>query len=272
MNNYLYSITLELSPTANATLPSTTGHQAHALFLDLINQIDPALASRLHDELDYRPFTVSPLKGAREREKSLLLEAGRIYHLRITLLDGGSLWQCLSQRFLESPNIFLQLRDVTFLLSRVISTPSTDTTGWAGYTDWQTLTNTPAQRIITIYFDSPTAFSLGNRHFALFPEPTLLWDSLMRTWNHYAPECLHMDKQVIREFVKSNITISDYDLHTTLQHFPKYIQKGFVGTCTYQIGTDNGLAPQITTLASFARYAGIGYKTTMGMGQARLIS
>jgi CRISPR-associated endoribonuclease Cas6 len=271
MTNLLYSVILEILCTNKAILPTTTGHQAHALFLDLINQIDPILAARLHDEPNYRPFTVSPIKGARERDRHLLLEVGKVYHLRITLLDGGSLWHCLSQRFLESPNISLQLGEVTFVLSRVTSTPSTDATGWAGYTDWQTLANTSALHGITIHFDSPTAFSLGDRHFAFFPEPMLVWDSLMRTWNHYAPECLHMDKQAMREFVKNQVVISDYDLHTTTLHFPKYIQKGFVGTCSYQLKTDD-CAPQVTALATFARYSGIGYKTTMGMGQARMVS
>jgi CRISPR-associated endoribonuclease Cas6 len=270
MMNLLYSIILELRCTNEALLPATTGHQAHALFLDLINQVDPMLATRLHDEPNYRPFTTSPLKGAKERDKHLLLETGKVYHLRITLLDGGSLWHCLSQRFLASPNISLQLGEATFILSRVISTPSTDATGWADYTDWQTLANTPAQHSIIIRFDSPTAFSLGDRRFALFPEPILLWDSLMRTWNHYAPECLHMDKNQIRAFVQNNVVISDYDLYTMTLRFPQSMQKGFVGICTYQIKTGAGYAPQITALAHFSRYAGVGYKTTMGMGQARM--
>jgi CRISPR-associated endoribonuclease Cas6 len=269
--NYLYSIILELSPIANATLPATMGHQAHALFLDLINQVDPVLAARLHDESTYRPFTISPIQGAKQQDKQLRLEAGKVYRWRITLLDGGSLWQCLSQRFLEAPKMgLLELGKVTFILSHVISTSSTDATGWAGYTDWQTLANTPAQRTITMRFDSPTAFSLGDRRFAFFPEPILLWDSLLRTWNHYAPACLHMDKQAIRDFVKNTVEVSDYDLHTTTLYFPKYSQKGFLGTCTYQVKTGDEYVSQVTALANFSRYAGVGYKTTMGMGQARM--
>jgi CRISPR-associated endoribonuclease Cas6 len=157
-----------------------------------------------------------------------------------------------------------------FTLKRVISTSSLDTTGWANYTDWQTLAKTPTQRTITVCFDSPTAFSMGDRQFALFPEPILLWDSLMRTWNLYAPECLRIEKQAMRDFVKDNIVVNNYDLHTTTLHFPKYKQKGFVGTCTYQIKTSDHFASQITALANFSRYAGVGYKTTMGMGQACL--
>src|SRR5947207_15782201 len=100
MKHYLYSIILEVSATSDATLPPTTGHQAHALFLDLIQHVDPTLSTRLHNEENYRPFTVSPLRGAREKDTMLFLRAGQIYFLRITLLDGGSLSQCLSQHFL----------------------------------------------------------------------------------------------------------------------------------------------------------------------------
>ena len=47
-----------------------------------------------------------------------------------------------------------------------------------------------------------------------------------------------------------------------------YSQKGFVGTCTYYVKAKDSSAPQVAALAEFARYSGIGYKTTMGMGQA----
>src|SRR5689334_21398352 len=62
-NAYIHSVVLELQATNTAALSATMGHQAHALFLNLIKQVDPALAERLHDEPNYRPFTVSPLSG-----------------------------------------------------------------------------------------------------------------------------------------------------------------------------------------------------------------
>jgi hypothetical protein len=71
------------------------GHQTHALFLDLVRQLDPALATRLHDESNYRPFTVSPLSGGRLEGASLVLRHGQCCRLRFTLLDGGPLWQIL---------------------------------------------------------------------------------------------------------------------------------------------------------------------------------
>jgi CRISPR-associated endoribonuclease Cas6 len=154
----------------------------------------------------------------------------------------------------------------------VISTPSNDPTGWAGYTDWQTLAATPAREMLTLRFASPTAFSVGNRRFALFPEPLLVWDSLVRTWNRYAPEILHLDKPAIREFVAQHVAVTDYLLQTTTLYFPHSVQKGFIGTCTYTIqqSSENEQALHLAALASFARFAGVGSKTTMGMGQARL--
>jgi len=268
--NYLYSIILEISATRDATLPVTMGHQAHGLFLDLVRQIDPALSARLHDEPAYRPFTVSSLWGAEEHGSARVVQTGQVYRLRITLLDGGMLWQCLSSHFLAAHELPLQLGEAAFTLRRILSTPALDSTGWAECTDWQTLATTVPYRSITMRFASPTAFSLVDRKFALFPEPILLWDSLMRSWNLYAPEVLKIEKQILRDFIKAYVSISDYSLRTTVLHFPKSPQKGFIGTCTYHIKGADNYGTQLSALAEFARYAGIGYKTTMGMGQARL--
>jgi CRISPR-associated endoribonuclease Cas6 len=269
MNKYLYSVVLELSAANTATIPATMGHLAHGLFLDLVRQVDPALSTRLHDEPGYRPFTVSPLSGAQMQNDTLLLEPGRPCRLRITLLDGGSLWQNLSRCFLEVQPMTLRLNAAEFQLNRMLSTPTADATGWAGFTDWQTLATTCSHSAITMYFASPTAFSMGDRHFALFPEPMLVWDSLMRVWNSYAPPILKIDKTALREFISQHVVVSDYTLRTTTLHFPKHKQKGFVGTCSYLMRQEGAESAQLAALAEFSRYAGVGSKTTMGMGQVR---
>jgi CRISPR-associated endoribonuclease Cas6 len=269
MKNYLYSVLLELSATSSCTLPATMGHLAHALFLDLIRQVDPPLSARLHDEPNYRPFTISPLNGVKVHDDTILINPNLLCNLRVTLLDGGTLWQNLSRCFLEVQPTALRLGNAEFKLNRMLSTPTADPSGWAGFIDWQTLATTPARPFITIRFASPTAFSLGDRQFALFPEPTLLWDSLMRVWNNYAPPVLRIDKPVLRAFISQHVAIHDYALHTTKLRFPTHGQKGFVGTCTYLIKQQEENAAQLAALAEFARFAGVGGKTTMGMGQAR---
>ncbi len=148
-----------------------------------MRQVDAELAGRLHDEPEYRPFTVSVLHGTRAYDGMQMLQAGQVYRLRLTLLDGGGLWQRLSMHFLEASALTLRLDKAQLQLMRVLSTPAADATGWAGYSDWQTLAAASPRNTITMRFASPCVFSLGDRRFALFPEPILLWDSLVRSWN-----------------------------------------------------------------------------------------
>jgi CRISPR-associated endoribonuclease Cas6 len=267
----LYSILLEFVVRHAADIPVTMGRLTHALFLNLVKQFDPALSRRLHNEPAYRPFTISSLSGGTRVGERFRLHHGQLCHLHITLLDGGALWHALQRHFLEAGPIGLHLGDANLQLTRMLSTPHTDLADRAGSTDWQTLVTLPAQHTITMYFSSPTAFSLSERRFALFPEPPLIWESLLRVWNRYAPAHMYMEKQGIREALRSHVAVTACALHTALLHFPAYVQKGFVGWCTYKLRTDEPLTARLTTLAAFAHYAGIGYKTTMGMGQAHSV-
>ncbi len=120
MQSLLYSIILELCAVSTTAIPAHRGDHTHALFLDLVRQVDADLSSRLHDEPEYRPFTVSVLHGARMNDGMQLLQAGQIYRLRLTLLDGGGLWQRLSAHFLETSMLTLRLDKAELQLTRVV--------------------------------------------------------------------------------------------------------------------------------------------------------
>ncbi len=92
----------------------------------------------------------------------------------------------------------------------------------------------------------------------------------MRSWNRYAPEVLRIDKAALREFMTQQVSVSDYELHTGKSVFATHAQKGFMGSCTYQVKSQQGCTPQVAVLAEFARYCGVGSKTTSGMGQVRI--
>jgi CRISPR-associated endoribonuclease Cas6 len=271
MNNregILYSVLLELQAEHQASLPATTGHLVHAMFHHLLARIDPAQSRQLHQEGGRRPFTLSPLLGGLLKDNRVTLIEGTTYLIRITLLDGGYLWHCLSTLFLERGPCTVQLGEATLLLTRLIST--TDATGWAGKTTWQELASLPHTREITLSFTSPTAFNTNEHSFVLVPEPRLVWGSLIRTWNCYAPTSLSLSRAVPGETLTNGITILSCDLSTRTMQYPKYSQKGFLGTCTYRLPEEEKHAAQLTCLAAFARFSGVGYKTTMGMGQVRI--
>lgn len=266
----LYSVVFELQALSDTTVPKTMGHLAHALFLNLIKQFNPQLSARLHDEPGYRPFTISPLYKAQVHAERLLLKRGQSYYLRVTLLDGGAIWHALSTHFLETGQITVILGEATLHLIRMLTSSRYDPTGWASTTTWSALGKIAACSPIEMHFSTPTAFSEGKREFALVPKPTLLWESLVRVWNRYAPADYAFPKEMLNDILRQ-IGVSTCDLHTTTWRYPTSTQKGFIGTCTYQFPLQHPCACMLTTLAAFAQYAGVGYKTTMGMGQARAI-
>jgi CRISPR-associated endoribonuclease Cas6 len=266
----LYSVLLELQAQDEAYLPATMGHQIHAMFLQLVARANPALSVRIHDEPGYRPFTLSPLFAAASCGNSVALSPGQTYHVRVTLLDGGKLWDYLSTLLLETGPLEIRLGGASFTITRLLSTSVADTTGWAERTTWEELVATPMRHSITLSFASPTAFNISGKYFALFPEPPLVWESLVRSWNSYAPDPLKIEKQALQDLLRHKVTVTGCSLSTHTLHYPKYTQKGFAGTCTYALQEDGARAAQLARLAAFARFAGVGYKTTMGMGQVRM--
>ncbi len=90
-----------------------------------------------------------------------------------------------------------------------------------------------------------------------------------------------MQKERIERYVEEEgVVIEDYDLRTHQVNFVKHPQRGFLGTCSYQLrGPDEETTPempltvrqQLYLLAQLAFYCGVGYKTPMGMGRVRLI-
>lgn len=267
----LYSALLALQAQQHATLPLTMGHQVHAMFLHLIARGDADLNTRLHDEPGYRPFTLSPLLGGQVQEKKVILFPGQTYYVRITSFDEGQLWHCLSALLLDAGCLDVRLDKTLFTWTRLLSTPTADSTGWAMRTSWQQLAESSLCHSISLCFASPTAFNMNGDYFALFPEPLLVWDSLIRVRNNYAPEDLKVEKVALQDFIRHNVVMTACDsLSTHTLHYPRYTQKGFTGLCHYEIHGDDALARQLTMLARFARYSGVGYKTTMGMGQVRV--
>jgi len=267
-NSRLNSILIECRPSTDTVIPRTTGHLMHGLFLSWIMQCDRTLNARLHNGPSPRPYTLSPLLGGKKQGDHLALRPDIPCFFRLTLLDGGEILDRLKTSFLEAGPILGRFGASEVRLIRLISTPSSHHPLWVASTDWQRLPELPPQRRITFSFRSPTAFSRGERQFDLFPQPLRIWESLLRVWNSYAPESLHIEKKRVRQaFSDQEVIVTYCNLRTRTLHYPDYLQKGFLGTCTYHIRSNGIVASELTALAALAPYAGLGYKTTMGMGQ-----
>jgi len=272
----VYSLVLILSPTAPATVSATAGHQAHAAFLAAIREVDEGLAAALHAaEVPVRPFTVSPLLGVgRARGGQVALSPPEEYVLRFTVLY-APVYERFMARFLQSGGRpVVRLGGAELLVKEIRTTPGSHP--WAGYTTWQALAaEARPARQVSLEFASPTAFGFGQRTWGkqvvVLPEPRLVFGSLARSWNALAPAPLQVDRTALETYLEEQVVVSRIDgLCTQMLHFRKSPQIGFVGRVTFGLMGENGIARlQLNMLADFAFYAGVGMKTTMGMGQCR---
>jgi len=203
------------------------------------------------------------------------------YELRFTVLDQG-LFTTFVQHFLRGgsrPTV--RLSGVEFQVSEVLTTPGSHP--WAGYTTAQELLDRWQGRdmggkdnpghVFHLEFASPTAWSLGGRlgkRMEVLPQPRLFFGGLATTWDYWFKDVFTMGRD-LREYVAETVVVSQMQLETRMHQYRGYKQVGAVGRLTYRLldYANPGWARLLNTLADFAFYAGVGYKTTMGMGQVR---
>lgn len=305
----LYALLLHLRPLRQGTLMPFSGELVHGAFLKWLHASAPDVAAWLHEGQKRRLFTCSSLRfehtgyGMLKAEREnihLPLDPQKTYTVRITLLLGDlfplfynalTQFQAAGAGAANSP--FLQLGKQLFLLEEVTLT-NDDPGGWSGFTSLATLVAEARQKkfsgtaCMTIEFGALTTFNRGNSkvgyglHQVMLPLPHFLFQNLARRWEDIAPpELLGLiQKEQLEQYLQADgAIIVDYDLKAHHVHFTTHPQRGFVGSCTYQLrGPDEPtnaenyltIRQQIYLLAQLAFYSGIGYKTAMGLGQARM--
>lgn len=285
---YLYSCVASLTAEAPTTLPATQGHHAHAAFLDIVRSVDPALAAWIHDSTGRKPFTVSPLHGLPEgRNGHVHVPAGWTCWLRFTFL-AQPLFDTFISAFLHGavrPRI--RLGPGVFTVTEVRCTPGSHP--WAGWTSAEELvsgqpgeaTSTAAAGradeeagVFTFELATPTAWSLGGdrgRRMDVLPSPALFFGSLASCWNAWFGDRLFRIGPELRDYAAEAMVVSRMQLETRMYRYRDHLQIGTVGRLTYRLldRSDTAEARQVNALADLAFYSGVGYRTTMGMGQVR---
>ncbi|HYU73040.1 MAG TPA: CRISPR system precrRNA processing endoribonuclease RAMP protein Cas6 [Ktedonobacteraceae bacterium] len=307
-NSRLYAFHLKLRPLQQGTLMPFSGELVHGAFLKWLAAAAPDVAAWLHEGQKRRLFTCSSLRFSQATQPNLKAERQNIhlpldpqktYTVRLTLLL-GELFPLFHKALMQfnvagggaSAPPFMQLGKQLFLLEEVVLVD--DPSGWTGFTSLESLVE-EAQQVrfggnapLTLEFASLTTFSRGSAkvrygaHHVMFPQPTFVFQNLLRRWEDVAPPELAgvVQQERIEQYLQEDgIIVVDYDLKTHQVHFTTHPQRGFVGACTYQLRgpdekSDEADTPltvrqQMYLLARLAFYSGVGYKTAMGLGQVR---
>lgn len=233
---------LEIAVFASDILPHTLGRAIHAQCFQWLANASPDLAEELHSQAIF-PITLST-KPSPSRNQIYI----RIGILKRQLL-APLLWGM-------SRNIGcdITLTGIPCRLGKWI-----DIKHSASY---ESLMQVTPQKMITLEFLSPTSFKQGQK-IQPFPLPELVFSSLLRRWNHLAPEAYQLPQ------IEWDGFICAYDLKTVALKMKSDPEIGGKGWVRYQF-SDPQQAQIATTLAHFAGFAGVGRKTTMGMGQTRI--
>ncbi|MBE3560242.1 MAG: CRISPR system precrRNA processing endoribonuclease RAMP protein Cas6 [Ktedonobacteraceae bacterium] len=308
----LYALLLRLRPLQQGTLMPFSGELVHGAFLKWLRAAAPDVAAWLHSGQKRRLFTCSSLLFSpslqphikAERENTHLpLDPQKTYIIRLTLLLGDlfpifhdALTRFDTSHLQTNALPFIQLGKQIFLLEEVIL-ENEHLSGWTGFTSLASLIEQASQAKLssttplTLEFASLTTFNRGSKktgygtYPVILPLPQFVFQNLLKRWQDVAPpELINViQTERLEQYLQDDgIIITDYHLTAHRVTFTTHVQRGFLGTCTYQlrdsaeqVSSQDPAVPltlhqQIYLLARLAFYSGIGYKTAMGLGQARL--
>ena len=124
------------------------------------------------------------------------------------------------------------------------------------------------QNLTRLSFRSPTSFKSGGRYM-IYPREELLIQSLVNRWNECFPEYTLSDDEALAE-LQSGIHIVDYRLRTCRYRLKGASIPAFVGDIMIEAKLPLVLRDVWNSLLCFAKYRGVGIKTTLGMGGAEI--
>ncbi len=239
----IVSAEAEIRLPCGVKLNQSFGSVMHGL---LIEQMDPEWAEAMHQE------------------------AVRPYSQYLTVEDGRVLWRIGTLTEEAFDHIIVPAMKCRELYSRQkgfsIGISSFSVKENISYEELARKYWTEPRRIhhVDIAFLTSTSFKT-NGGYAVFPDPLLLFRNLIRKWNRYSDASSLEEKDLANQMAEA-MQITDYHLHmhpyslegTRINAFRGTLRLGFFKT---------DMASRLTAmLAAYARFAGYGVKTALGMG------
>lgn len=269
------ALVLDLTALNDGELPVLAGELAHAAFYAIVQDVDPALAQQMHDAQGRSTFALSPLHGfwRSRHDKRMSVHRGAKGWLRVSLLD-HVLFETMQEHLLRSTLPTIRLGDVHLAITAVYGAPGSHP--WCGYVtldELRALRATPASWILE--FASPMAITWkaadnGTRRIESFPQPRMAIAGLRSRWDKLTGEHWGRD---LEEWVERNVAVGTiWHWQTESFSFQKQNYRGGIGKLEYRVldGSNADNVAQMHRLLAMAFYTGIGYKTTLGLGQVQV--
>jgi len=242
----------------NEVYPVTQKH-LHAMFLHIVNQVTPDLATILHQESKNKSFTLCLLE---QKENEIWW--------RLTLLD-DCLFKPFSNILFKTSEMELYLGKNSILIASILCSPLSGHP-LANFTLYPQIADSASKEIKTFKFCimTPLAFKTGDGDLPL-PVPKLFFTSLHKRWETYSDIKFNFDN--FEPLIEQHVFISSFNLKSKEFFDGRAVSVGTVGDVTFN--ARGKISPELihylNVLSDYAYYAGVGKKTTMGMGQVKRI-
>lgn len=262
------NLVIGLESKANIRVRGLGGEALHGFVFNIIRKTVPMVASNLHQLEEQKPFSLSPfLDGYELRQGYSHVGSGKTATFRLSTFTDELLGAVIEGFFTYmAEGAILNLSGRPVAISSISMSEAEDDCCTSFY---KLLSEADTETVVTLEFLTPTSFK-GDGIQTLFPEPRLVFSSLLRRWNAFS------DAKLPEEYLEllPSIKVSNYSLCTELIHFSRYKIIGFKGRVEYRLleKSPQPFRQAMNALADFAFYCGVGAKTTMGMGQTRRIN
>lgn len=123
-----------------------------------------------------------------------------------------------------------------------------------------------------VRFATPAAFKSKGR-YVIMPDVRLIFQNLLMHYNQAYAGDAEIDADTL-EYVVEHVSITSYNLRS--RYFPRTMDKSdkipaFMGTLTLRVAGPQSLRGLVAMLLAFGEAAGVGMKTSMGMGGMQLM-
>lgn len=268
------AIVYKLKAENSVKLTKFHGRLMHGLMFHLLQTYSAELASFIHDELDYKPFTVSLLQENINQQYDLVkrhtgnkaevfsIQEGRTYFWRVTSLNAT-----LLQFLLTLPlGTEFKAGEAMLKLEAIIADGHYHT----GVVDENELVAEalalPTVTRIAFRFNTPVSFRNYDRDYPL-PLPDLIFGSLADKWTQLEMP-LTIDRKAVREAALGISPLEWQGLSRKVYFGCDRGTLAFTGIYAYDLKKISEDMQRIALmLAQFAEFSGIGRLTAQGFGQ-----
>lgn len=259
----LAAIDVSVYPTRDCELPHPCAFLLHAALLDMIRAEDPAMSDALHADTQAKQFAISTLwPRTRAQGDKLVIPKYTNCKFRVSAV-GRPVFDAFSKAIFSrlAANSPISLLGREFLFVDAGMEPP-----HGGAATFEELL-VDRGKSVEMRFVSPTTFRRRGVNVPL-PDPALVYGSLWQKWQAFSD--VRVEEGVYEE-MSGALAVSAASIRTRMWKFPKFMLTGFAGGVLFELVRPVSCEARslFNALSSMAFYTGVGYRTTMGMGQCR---